>query len=114
MFRIPHLNVLKSGILQEAHVNDFSAPPSFTYGNSPRLLGSLRDDGMVDLDLSGVKNTPLFGDRWNLEFRAEAFNIFNHPQFGPPDTALGDGTTGVVSSQVNNPRELQFALKLIF
>lgn len=96
------------------NVNDFSAPPSFTYGNSPRLLGSLRDDGMVDLDLSGVKNTPLFGDRWNLEFRAEAFNIFNHPQFGPPDTALGDGTTGVVSSQVNNPRELQFALKLIF
>ena len=32
----------------------------------------------------------------------------------PPDTALGDNTTGVISSQVNAPRELQFALKLLF
>ena len=95
------------------NLNDFSAPGSFTYGNSPRTIGSLRAPGLVDLDLSGIKNTRI-GDRLNVQFRAEAFNIFNHPQFGPPDTALGDGTTGVISSQVNNPRELQFALKLLF
>jgi hypothetical protein len=95
-------------------VSDFSAPAPFTYGNAPRLIGSLRDDGEVDLDLSGVKNTSFYHDRYNVQFRAEAFNLFNHPQFGPPDTALGDGTTGIVSSQVNNPRELQFALKILF
>lgn len=96
------------------NVKDFSAPPPFTYGNAPRLMNSLRDDGEVDLDLSGVKDTKLDHGRYNVQFRAEAFNLFNHPQFGPPDTALGDGTTGVVSYQVNNPRELQFALKLLF
>jgi hypothetical protein len=68
---------------------------------------------VANLDLSGVKNTPLF-EGLTLQLRAEAFNIFNHPQFGPPDTALGDNTTGMISSQVNAPRELQFALKLLF
>ncbi|GGA63032.1 hypothetical protein GCM10011507_13300 [Edaphobacter acidisoli] len=95
------------------NVADFSAPAAFTYGNSPRSIGSLRAPGVANLDLSGVKNTHLF-ENVNLQFRAEAFNIFNHPQFGPPDTNLGDGTTGSISTQVNNPRELQFALKLIF
>lgn len=60
-----------------------------------------------------AESTPLF-EGLTLQFRAEAFNLFNHPQFGPPDTALGDNTTGTVSSQVNAPRELQFALKLLF
>jgi Carboxypeptidase regulatory-like domain len=95
------------------NINDFSAPAAFTYGNSPRTLGALRAPGLVDVDLSGVKNTALF-EGITLQFRAEAFNLFNHPQFGPPDTALGDGTTGVISTQVNSPRELQFALKLLF
>lgn len=91
----------------------FSAPGAFTYGNSPRTLGALRAPGVANLDLSGVKNTPLF-EGLTLQFRAEAFNLFNHPQFGPPDTALGDNTTGTISSQVNAPRELQFAVKLLF
>jgi hypothetical protein len=109
---IPNTSI-KDRLNQYFDVSDFSNPGAFTYGNSPRTLGALRSPGLVDLDLSGVKNTPLF-EGWILQFRAEAFNIFNHPQFGPPDTALGDGTTGVISSQVNAPRELQFALKLLF
>ncbi|HYK35057.1 hypothetical protein, partial [Alloacidobacterium sp.] len=81
--------------------------------NSPRTLGDLRAPGVANLDLSGVKNTRLF-EGLTLQFRAEAFNLFNHPQFGPPDTALGENTTGTISSQVNAPRELQFAVKLLF
>lgn len=104
---------IKDRLNQYFNVNDFSNPGAFTYGNSPRTLGPLRSPGLVDLDLSGIKNTRLI-EGWTLQFRAEAFNIFNHPQFGPPDTALGDGTTGVINSQVNAPRELQFALKLLF
>jgi hypothetical protein len=104
---------IKNRLTEYFNTDDFSAPPAFTYGNSPRTLGALRAPGLVDVDLSGVKNTVLF-EGITLQFRAEAFNLFNHPQFGPPDTALGDGTTGVISTQVNNPRELQFALKLLF
>ena len=93
------------------NVDDFSAPAPFTYGNSARTLSSLRSPGFISTDLSGIKRIPIH-DRWNAEFRAEAFNLFNHPQFGPPDTALGDGTTGIISSQVNLPRQIQLAVKL--
>lgn len=104
---------IKDRLNQYFKVSDFSAPAPFTYGNSPRTLGALRSPGLANLDLSGIKNTPLF-DGMTLELRAEAFNLLNHPQFGPPDTNLGDNTTGTISSQANAPRELQFALKLLF
>jgi hypothetical protein len=109
---IPHTST-KSRLNQYFNVSDFSAPNPFTYGNSPRTLGDLRSPGVANLDLSGIKNTHLF-EGVNLQFRAEAFNLFNRTQFAPPDTALGDNTTGVISSQVNAPRELQFALKVLF
>jgi hypothetical protein len=109
---IPNTSI-KHRLNQYFDTSDFSNPGAFTYGNSPRTLGALRSPGLVDLDLSGVKNTQIV-EGWTLQFRAEAFNIFNHPQFGPPDTSLGDGTTGVINTQVNAPRELQFALKLLF
>jgi hypothetical protein len=53
-------------------------------------------------------------ERVGLEFRAEFFNLFNHPQFGPPDTFLPDETFGSINSTVNNPRLIQFALKFVF
>jgi hypothetical protein len=50
-----------------------------------------------------------------MEFRAEAFNVFNHPQFGSVDTGLGDGSFGTISSTVDaSQRQLQLALKLYF
>jgi hypothetical protein len=48
------------------------------------------------------------------EFRAEAFNIFNHPQFQGPDVTVGASDYGMITSTVNNPRQLQLALKLYF
>jgi hypothetical protein len=50
-----------------------------------------------------------------LDFRAEFFNLFNHAQFGSPGADLNSPTTfGAISSTVNNPRVIQFALKLLF
>jgi hypothetical protein len=91
----------------------FSQPPPFTFGNVARTLGNLRASPTNDFDFSLIKNTRL-NERITLQFRAESFNLFNTVQFGPPDTGLGDSTFGVVSSQQNQPRIVQLALKLLF
>ena len=95
------------------NVGDFSQPGPFTYGNSPRELANLRSPGFIDTDLSGIKLIPIHG-RVTAQFRAEAFNLFNHPTFGPPDTSLGDGNTGVINNQVNLPRQIQLAVKVLW
>jgi hypothetical protein len=60
-------------------------------------------------------------ERAGLDFRAEFFNLFNHAQFGMPGNDMAQAVGGQVSSQfgvinttVNNPRLIQFALKLTF
>jgi hypothetical protein len=50
----------------------------------------------------------------NLEFRAEAFNVFNHPQFANPSTNSSSAAFGTITSAVVNPRVLQLALKFNF
>jgi len=50
-----------------------------------------------------------------LDFRAEFFNVFNHAQFGLPGSDISTPTNfAVINSTVNNPRVVQFALKLNF
>jgi hypothetical protein len=74
----------------------------------------------VNTDFSLIKRFAIT-ERTGVDFRAEFFNIFNHPQFGLPNadiaTSFGNpnsSTFGIVNSTVNNPRLLQFALKLTF
>ena len=56
-----------------------------------------------------------FTERWNLEFRAESFNIANTPQFGLPDNNLQDANFGrVTSTQTGSERHIQFGLRLLF
>jgi len=50
-----------------------------------------------------------------VEFRAEIFNLFNHAQFGLPGADFNSPATfGAINTTVNNPRLVQFALKLAF
>jgi hypothetical protein len=53
-------------------------------------------------------------DSIGLQFRAEFFNLFNHPQFAPPDGALGNAGFGRVTAQTNQPRIGQFSLRATF
>jgi len=93
----------------------FSQPDAFTFGNEPRVDSSLRQQGIVNFDFAIFKRTTFGpGERMGLEFRTEFFNLFNHPQFGAPQTFLQSGTFGVVNNTVNNPRLIQFALKFLF
>jgi len=48
------------------------------------------------------------------QLRIEAFNLFNTPQFGGPNTSVTSSSFGIVTSQANDPRDLQFALKFVF
>ena len=53
-------------------------------------------------------------EKYGLTFRAEAFNVFNHPNFTAPGTAFGTPSFGIFSSTIGNPRILQLALKFDF
>jgi hypothetical protein len=93
----------------------FTQPPAFTFGDESRVDPILRMQGINDWDFALFKTTNFGpGERLGLQFRTEFFNLFNTPQFGAPGTTEGTPQFGVVSSQVNNPRLIQFALKFLF
>src|SRR5579875_230693 len=91
----------------------FAQPASFTFGNLARTIGNVRSDWTRNLDFSLFKNFQI-KERFQLQFRAEAFNITNTPIFNRPNTTFGSSAFGVVSSQSNVPRQIQLALKLMF
>jgi hypothetical protein len=97
-------------------LEDTSTVAPFTFGNAPRTITSVRQPGAENADVSLFKEFPIskLREGMHLQFRAEAFNVFNHPQFQGPDMNVGDSNFGVITSTVNNPRELQLALKLYF
>jgi Carboxypeptidase regulatory-like domain len=93
-------------------------------GDAPRNFA--RGLGAWQMDLAVRRDFPI-KEGLKLQFRAEAFNIFNHPNFGTIDANIGDSTfgqathtlassLGVMSPlyQMGGPRSMQFALKLVF
>ena len=103
--------------------NAFTSP-SGSLGNAPRNF--VRGLGAWQMDLAIRREFPLV-ERLKLQFRTEAFNVFNHPNFGTIATFLGQNTFGeaqqtLASSlgilspiyQMGGARSMQFALKLIF
>jgi hypothetical protein len=91
----------------------FTSPDLYSFGNERRTDGRVRTQGIDNWDFSVDKTTSLT-ERIKLRFDAQAFNVFNRVQFGPPVTSVGSPILGVVSSQTNQPRTLQFAGRLIF
>ncbi len=105
----------RSRLNQWFNTSVFSQPAPFTYGNTARTLPDARWDGTNNLDFGLFKNNK-FGNegRFNLQFRAEFFNLANHVRFGIAGMQFGNSTFGVVSSQGNSPRQIQLALRLSF
>lgn len=91
----------------------FAVPLAFTYGNSSRTAPDMRSHGMANYDLSLFKSWQLM-EALKAQFRMESFNAFNRVQFAAPGTTAGTTSFGQITSQFNVPRQLQFALKLIF
>ncbi len=84
--------------------------PLGTYGNAGRDI--LFQNGTKNVDLSFFKNN-LLTERFNLQFRAELFNLLNDTNFAAPAAAVNGPKFGVVSA-TGPAREIQFALKLLF
>ena len=93
-------------------------------GNAPRNF--VRGVGLAQTNLAVRRQFPLYGET-SLQFRAEAFNVFNRPNFGYVDPTLTDATFGQVTTMLNGSlatmspqyqqggsRSMQFALKLLF
>lgn len=94
--------------------------PGYGFGNSP--IGNLRSMRWINMDFALAKDIPITETK-TLQFRAEAFNVFNHMVLGVPGNSIAPsfsngtisyGSAGVVSSIANTPRELQLALKFLF
>jgi len=95
----------------------FTEPAPFTFGNEPRVDPSLKAQGIDNWDFAVFKHTTFGPDqRLGFEFRTEIFNTFNHVQFAPPGNGFGSSNFGVISGQgqLNNPRLVQFAGKIVF
>jgi hypothetical protein len=91
----------------------FSQPAPFTFGNMGPTSPELRAPGVNNTDLSVFKT---FNPRANLrlQLRLEALNAFNRVQFGAPNTSVTSASFGVISTQANDPRQLQLGLKVIW
>ncbi|MCX6628280.1 MAG: TonB-dependent receptor [Candidatus Solibacter sp.] len=81
---------------------------------SSRFSG-IRSDGPNNIDLSVIKNTQI-KERLRLQFRAEAINFLNHPQFtlGSTNTSPTSSAFGTVTGEFAWPRVIQFGLKVLF
>jgi len=87
-------------------------------------IGEIIGPDQNNWDLSVAKNTGI-GERLRVQFRADFFNAFNHPQFANPDVSLGEAAVqlglvapnsgfGTITATSTNPRLLQFSLRLVF
>jgi hypothetical protein len=117
-----------------------------TFGATPKALGipgtcanllpgnigrnNIYGPKFVNLDVSVIKNIPIksISEAFNIQFRAEMFNLTNHDNFVPPQPDSGDtraelynsdgsvagGVSGTLSRLASDPREIQFALKFVW
>ena len=81
------------------------------FGNSG--IGAIMGPGQDNWDISLIKNTKIT-EGTSLQFRAEFYNVWNHPQFNPPVNDTADATFGQIQSSSVPPRIMQFALKFLF
>lgn len=108
--------VLSSGQTDNHWFNTscFSAAPAFTIPNDSLSEPHLRGPRRINTDFSLIKNTR-FLERYNMQFRAEFYNIFNTPALTNPVSDVTSAQFGqVTSSFAGTERNIQFALRFVF
>jgi hypothetical protein len=122
---LPNVNPNFSGPLYSSRsITQYFNPAAFleplpgTYGNAGR--GQYTEPGLINMDMSIFKKFAITEHK-NLEFRAEAFNLANHPNLGRPNpnvfnstgTAISP-TAGTITNLAGTNRQIQFGLKFLF
>ncbi len=87
-------------------------PAATAFGNLPTNTW-LRNPGQKTVDFSLTKTTKV-RDNYNVEVRADFFNLFNWVNFGAPDSGITDTTFGVINNQTVEPRVIQASAKVHF
>jgi hypothetical protein len=90
--------------------SDFTGPVGFTIGSR----NSLRGPSAFTMDLGLGKTFPIYKESVKLRFRADAFNVLNHPTFATPNNDITSGSFGQITSTTTVARVGQFALRLEF
>ena len=88
----------------------FALPPIGTFGNAGN--GIIRGPGINNWDFALYKNIPI-RESLSAQFRAQFFNVFNHPSFSGVDTGFGSPSFGQITS-ARDPRIIQFGMELQF
>jgi hypothetical protein len=89
----------------------FTQPVTGSWGNMGK--GAVRGPKLLNWDTGIFKDFPLGNERFHLQFRAEAFNAFNHTNFSNPTVSLSSSGFGTITG-ASDPRIGQLALKLLF
>ncbi len=109
LLRSPHLK--SPSIDRWFDTTAFATPPQFTYGTAGRNI--MRSDALQNVDFSLFREDQI-NERLRLQLRAEAFNLFNHPTFGEPQSIFTNRLFGQVSGTVSTARQVQLGIKLLF
>jgi len=114
----PNLPSSQRGIQEWFNTKAFQNPQPYVIGDAPFILPSTRTPGYVNTDLSMTKNFGLWRE-YKLQLRAEAFNAFNHPNLGGPNTTFSPNAAGVNTNSLFgtittalSPRNVQFGAHL--
>jgi len=91
--------------------SSFATPAQYTYGSMGR--NALRSEFYKGWDMSLLKEFPIY-DRFRGRFDVDAFNVFNHPIFGQPDSGLTDQNFGVIGYTASGTRAVQLSAKITF
>ncbi len=88
-------------------------PPSLTFGDSGRNVLSAPGRNNLDLSLQRDFRVPI-EHAAVLQFRLEAFNALNHPQFAAPGATVGNAAYGTITGTSNENRQLQLGVRVTF
>jgi hypothetical protein len=94
----------------------FTAAPAFGFGTSGPVSPDVRTGALRNVDAVMAKTfaVTIKDRKVTTQFRAEFFNLFNHPQFAAPNATFSSQAFGQVTAVANAPRDMQFGLKLGF